>query len=86
MQIVCTIWFAYKIINTKIMYKYTKDGVSVLTILDTRRPKQNGLFPVKVQVIYNRIQKYYSTGKELSPDDWAILPTTKSQKITFNKK
>ena len=31
------------------MFKYSKDGVSVLTILDTRRAKINGLFPVKVQ-------------------------------------
>ena len=69
----------------KIMYKYSKDGVSVLTILDTRRPKQNGLFPVKVQVIYNRIQKYYATGKELSPEDWAILLTTKSKKLLLIK-
>ena len=68
------------------MYKYNKDGVSILTILDTRHPKQNGLFPVKVQVVYNRIQKYYSTGKELSPDNWAILPTTKSQKLLSVKK
>ena len=46
------------------MFKYSKDGVSVLTILDTRRAKINGLFPVKVQVVFRRKQKYYSTGKE----------------------
>ncbi len=34
------------------MFKYSKDGVSVLTILDTRRAKINGLFPVKVQVVF----------------------------------
>ena len=52
------------------MYKYAKDGISVLTILDTRRKKQSGLYPVKIQVIYNRVQKYYTTGKELTPEDW----------------
>ena len=52
------------------MFKYSKDGVSVLTILDTRRAKINGLFPVKVQVVFRRKQKYYSTGKELSKEDW----------------
>ena len=36
------------------MYKYSKDGVSVLTVLDKRKQKKNGLFPIKVQVIYNR--------------------------------
>ena len=48
------------------MYKYSKDGVSVLTVLDKRKQKMNGLFPVKVQVIHNRKQKYYSTGQEVS--------------------
>jgi len=46
------------------VYRDCKDGVTALTILDTRRPKQNGLYPVKVQVIFKRVQKYYSTGKE----------------------
>ena len=56
------------------MYKYSKDGVSVLTVLDKRKQKMNGLFPVKVQVIHNRKQKYYSTGQEVSIRDWEVLP------------
>jgi len=48
------------------MFKYSKDGVSVLTTQDSRRKKQSGLYPVKIQVVYNRIQRYYNTGKELS--------------------
>ena len=34
------------------MFKYSKDGISVLTILDTRRAKKSGQFPVKVQILY----------------------------------
>jgi len=34
------------------MFKYSKDGISVLTELDARRKKQSGLFPVKIQVVY----------------------------------
>lgn len=63
------------------MYKYSKDGISALVILDTRRPKQSGLFPIKVQVVCKRLQKYYSTGKEVSPSDWEKLPDTKSRKL-----
>jgi len=63
------------------MYKYAKDGISVLTILDTRRKKQSGLYPVKIQVIYNRVQKYYTTGKELTPEDWKRLPESKVRKL-----
>lgn len=64
------------------MYKDSKDGITVLTVLDTRRPKQSGLFPVKVQVGYKRVQKYYTTGKELSVADWERLPVTKLTKLT----
>ena len=59
------------------MYKDSKDGITVLTILDTRRIKRSGLYPVKVQVVYKRVQKYYSTGKELNEQDWAKLSTTR---------
>lgn len=63
------------------MFKYSRDGISVLTILDTRRAKRSGLFPVKVQVVYRRKQKYYSTGKELSKEDWKRLLKAKSRSL-----
>jgi integrase len=63
------------------MFKYSKDGVSVLTVQDTRRKKQSGLFPVKIQVVYNRVQRYYNTGKELSTEEWVALADTKSKKL-----
>lgn len=63
------------------MFKYSKDGVSVLSVLDARRVKKSGLFPVKIQVIHNRRQKYYSTGKELSKEDWDNLSESKSRRL-----
>lgn len=63
------------------MYKYAKDGVTVSSVLDTRRAKKNGLYPVKIQVTYKRIQKYYTTGKELLPDEWEKMPRAKSKKL-----
>lgn len=45
------------------MFKYSKDGISVLTILDTRRAKKSGQFPVKVQVVYRRKQNITQLGK-----------------------
>ena len=56
------------------MYKYSKDGVSVLTVLDKRKQKMNGLFPIKVQVIHNRKQKYYSTGQEVETGKYYHIP------------
>lgn len=63
------------------MFKYSKDGVSVLTTQDTRRKKHSGLYPVKIQVVFNRVQRYYNTGKELSQEEWATLSSTKSPKL-----
>lgn len=42
-------------------------------ILDKRRPKQNGLFPVKVRITFQRKQRYYVVGVDLSDDDFARL-------------
>ena len=63
------------------MFKYSKDGVSVLTTQDTRRKKQSGLYPIKIQIVFNRNQRYYITGKELSKEEWKLLPSTKNTKF-----
>lgn len=79
MQITCTIQNLHaKLIS---MFRYSKDGISVTTILDSRRPKKSGRFPVKVQVFYNRTQKYYSTGKELTSEEWGKIMTTKNREL-----
>ena len=61
--------------------RYSKDNLSILVTYDTRRPKKNGLFPVKIQVVYNREQQYYATGKDLSEDDWVSMPNTNGKKL-----
>lgn len=76
-QIVCTL-FCW-VIKTQPMYSYAKDGITVASILDDRRGKKSGLFPVKIRVTYLRDRKYYTTGKELSPEAWEKLPTNKSR-------
>lgn len=52
------------------MYRYSKDGISVLTVVDRRRKKNSGLFPVKIEVVFRRVQKYYPTGQDVSPEEW----------------
>ena len=61
--------------------KYSKDNVSIVVTLDSRRQKKNKLFPVRIQVVYNRLQRFYPTGKDLSIDDWKELPETKGKKL-----
>ena len=61
--------------------RYSKDNVSILVTLDARRPKKTGLFPVRVQVVCDRVQRFYPTGKDLSLQDWNDLPKTKSKRL-----
>lgn len=41
---------------------------------------KEGTFPVKIRVTFKRQRKYYSTGKDLSTQEWEKLPETKSKK------
>ena len=68
------------------MLKYAKDGVSVVLTCDTRRPKKDNKYPVKVQVVFNRAQRYYGTGKTLSAEEWDLLPHTKSRNLSAIRK
>jgi integrase/recombinase XerD len=38
--------------------------------LDTLRPKENGACSVKIKITFNRKRKYFSTGIDLTPDDF----------------
>jgi len=45
--------------------------VSTAIVLDVRREKKDGTFPVKLRVTFQRRQKYYSVGKSLTEEDWS---------------
>jgi len=67
------------------MFKYQKDGISVISILDTRRKldRKSGsnLYRIRIRVIFQRQVKEYNTGKELSDDDWNELPKSKKPSL-----
>jgi len=61
------------------MFNYSKDGITVASILDNRKENKNGTYPVKIRVTYKRVRKYYSTGRDLKIKDWESLSTNKSR-------
>lgn len=63
------------------MFKYSRNGVSVLVVLDRRRAKKSGLYPVKVEVVYRRRQKYYPTGQDMSETEWMCFPARTSMEV-----
>lgn len=63
------------------MFNHSKDGITVASVLDTRRAKESDEYPVKIRVTYRRVRKYYATGKNLTESDWEKLPITKSREM-----
>jgi integrase len=64
------------------MFNYSNNGITIASIMDDRRATIEDVYPIKIRVTYNRIRKYYSTGKTLSKDDWDKLLETKSKKMS----
>lgn len=65
---------------------YSKDGITVAPMLDTAHPKKSRKCPVKIRVTYKRTRWYYPTGKDLTPDEWSALPTTKARALVSIRK
>ncbi|MCX6257857.1 MAG: site-specific integrase [Bacteroidia bacterium] len=47
-----------------------KYKVTTAIILETRKNNQNGTHPVKLRITFDRVQKYYSVGISLTPEDF----------------
>ncbi|WP_159517811.1 site-specific integrase [Sunxiuqinia indica] len=61
------------------MFTYANNGITIASILDQRKEMKGEIFPVKIRVTFNRVRKYYATGKKMSIDDWEKLPETRSR-------
>ncbi|MGM9742601.1 MAG: phage integrase SAM-like domain-containing protein [Candidatus Cryptobacteroides sp.] len=59
------------------MLRIRIEGVSVIVVLDRRRMKNSGEYPVKIEVVYNRVQKYYPTGVSLTVPIWKRMSWTR---------
>ncbi len=65
---------------------YAKDGITVAAMLDTSHPKKSGLYPVRIRVTYARDRRYYPTGKDMTPEEWDVLPTSKARQAVAVRK
>lgn len=61
--------------------QYSKDGITVAVVLDKYKPKKNGLYPVRIRVTYRRQRQYYPTGKDLTPEQWERMPSTRNRDL-----
>lgn len=60
------------------MHYYSKDLVTVASMLDTRSSKADGTYPIRIRVNMKRKRVYYQTGKSATKEDWDKLQTNKS--------
>jgi integrase len=63
------------------MFNYLNNGITVVYYIDDRRAIVEGTYPIKIRLTYNRVRKYYSTGKNLSVEDWKKMPNAKSKSL-----
>lgn len=63
------------------MFTYQKDGISMKTVLDTRRALQSGLYRVRIRVFYKGKYIEYSTDNKLNTEDWQKLPATDDKQL-----
>lgn len=61
------------------MYNFSKDGVTVAAMIDTRKVNSEGKYPVKIRVNHKRVRQYYPTGKSLTREEWERLPKERSR-------
>lgn len=61
------------------MFNYSQDGVTVTSMLDSRKANKDKLFPIKIRVTYRRERKYYSTGKAIDEKGWVALPNARTR-------
>jgi integrase/recombinase XerD len=57
-------------------------NITIKIVLDTRRKKQDGTYPLKLRVSYRRIQKYFQTGLSYKEHEYkAILKARSGEKF-----
>lgn len=65
---------------------YSKDGLTISSMLDTRRELNDGTFPIKIRVYYQGKRIYYPTGKSVTSHEWEVLPSSKNKELSSIRK
>lgn len=68
------------------MHNYSKDGITAIVMLDTRRKTKENLYPIKIRITHKRKVVYKLTGISSSENDWELLPKAKSKEANALKK
>lgn len=67
--------------NMEVSNNISIGKVRLALVWDNRRPKKDGLFPVKYRITFLRERVYYSSGVDLSETDWFALSDTRKMSL-----
>ncbi len=65
---------------------FLESGVLGVVLLEVRRVKDNGLFPVKIRLTYQRKQIYLSGGYDFTREEWEKMQNAKNGSPLHKKK
>jgi integrase/recombinase XerD len=70
-----------KIRVKKTKFDFSYEHVTGAALLETRRKKNNGLYPVTYRITYTRKQVRYKSGYDLKIKDWDGIESTKQKEL-----
>jgi integrase/recombinase XerD len=59
---------------------------TITLVQDTRRAKDKDKYPMKLRVTYERVQKYFLLGIDLTKDEYENVKSTKTRKDLADNK
>jgi integrase/recombinase XerD len=69
----------------KVLESFSLTGITAAIFLDTRRTKDDLLFPCKFRVYHDKKRVYYPSGVDITEDDWQKLLKKKKAGKNLNK-
>jgi integrase len=67
------------------MEKFSLDKITLSTVLDTRRVKDDLTYPVKYRITYMSKQFYYPSGIDLTEEEWTNLERSRKKEMIENR-
>ncbi len=63
------------------METFSFEGITVATVLDSRRKTKDNLYPVKIRVTFQRERFYFPVNIYLLENDWSVIDTSKKRNL-----
>lgn len=66
--------------------KYSRQGVTIASIMDSSHPRKDGTYPIRVRVTYLGKHRYYPIGVSLGELEWDTLSKARNRELVAARK